>query len=76
MITSTTITHEISLDEIKRMLARELKVYPEAIQVGFVLKDTSTDDERFPRYEVDGVRVTVNNAQNERIRVLRNSSCD
>lgn len=58
-IIQSKIIHEFTISEITVMLSRELKVSPADVEVEFVKRDVSSPDERYPRHEISGVRVSV-----------------
>ena len=61
---ASTIQYKYSVDEIKAMLARELGVLTNEISVTYDKTDMSDDRfERYPRYEVTSVTVTVDNTK-------------
>lgn len=58
-IIQSKIIHEFTISEVTGLLARELKVSPADVEVEFVKRDVSSSDERYPRHEISGVRVSV-----------------
>ena len=61
---ASTIQYKYSTNEIKKMLAEQLKVPEKAISVTFDQTDMSDDRfERYPRYEITSVTVTVDNTK-------------
>lgn len=62
MIVASKTTYEFNLNEVKKMLAKELNVATEAITVEYYMIDNS--DDRYgavPHYQVKSIKVTVNN---------------
>lgn len=54
------VVYEFSLEEVKKLIAADLEVSPENIQVEYVLTDVSDDRfEMFPRYKVTSIKVVV-----------------
>jgi hypothetical protein len=64
---ASTIQYKFSVDEIKNMLARELGALTNEISVTYDKTDMSDDRfDRYPRYEVTSVTVTVDNTKTKK----------
>ncbi len=51
--------YEFSLDEIKKLIANDIQVNPDAITVNFNLTDISDYYDRYPIKQVTSVTVTI-----------------
>jgi hypothetical protein len=63
-IVKKTSEYHISLDEMKALFAKELKVDVSRVSVSYNLKNISDDDDdRYPVQYVESIKVTVNDLE-------------
>lgn len=65
LLKSTKTTYLVNLDELKILIADDLKVNADAVTVRFVMTDQSGYGDRSTNYQVTGVEVIVDNTINE-----------
>jgi hypothetical protein len=64
ILKSKILTYEFGLDEMKALIASDLKVHVDRVSVEYVIQEVGGDPmDRFPGHkQVTGVRVTVKDA--------------
>lgn len=60
---ASTVQYNFSLDEIKKMLAKELTVPEEVVTVTYNMVDVSDERDKYSRYVVGSVSVTIDNTK-------------
>lgn len=58
-LVNSTREYNVTLDDIKTMVANKLDVHESKVNVEYVLADTAGTYDSFTRYEVSRVKVTV-----------------
>jgi len=69
LLKSNTTVYEFSLEEMKKLIASDLQIPVEAIQVSYIMEDTS--DDRFgggPNYKVTKIEVKIDETKHNYIK--------
>lgn len=60
-LTASSLTYKFSLDEMKKLIAKDLNLAEEDISVRYIVRDTSNDEfGRYSNYNVTEIEVSVN----------------
>lgn len=65
-LTASSLTYKVSLDELKKLIAKDLGYPEKAIEIKYVIKNTSNYDRGYPSsadYRLTAIEIVVNQVE-------------